>query len=94
MPGQEQGAPKPAPEDKPQEHDDGKTAVLPVDIFPGGPPKPGDRCEFEAVAVHGEEVQVRYVEHDEKEEGPEGGEPPAEPESGPPGPPDEMAGRY
>ena len=80
-------APTPPPGDKPpgppkDKESAGKTAVLPVDVFPGGPPEPGDVCEFETVAVHGQEVEVRYMEHKEEEA------PPAEAAMGGGGPPE------
>jgi hypothetical protein len=93
-------APAPPPGDKPpgppkDKESAGKTAVVPVDIFPGGPPEPGDVCEFRAVAVHGQEVELEYVEHDEKEAKEEA--PPAEAATGG-GPPEggggDMGGMY
>jgi hypothetical protein len=95
-------APAPPPGDKPpgppKEKSSGKTAVVPIDIFPGGPPEPGDVCEFEAIAVHGQEVELRYVEHNEEETKGEGEAPPPEAAMGGGGPPKggdgDMGGMY
>jgi hypothetical protein len=77
-----------APPEQPQEggeeqqkEDAGQdqTALLPKAIFPHEP-EIGDKCSFEVVAKHDEEISVRYSQEPEEGQEPEGGsEPPAPP---------------
>lgn len=45
-----------------------ETSILPVSFFQGKELEPGKKCEVEVVAVYGDEVEVRYVEHDGKKD--------------------------
>ena len=47
---------------------EGRTAILPKDVFMGKPLEPGTRCEIEIVKVHDGEVEVKYIPHGEEEE--------------------------
>lgn len=64
--------PKPATsqapmEDESKEQEQVQTAIVPVSIFPGGPPKPGDDCMFTVVRVHGDEVELEYKNEETEE---------------------------
>lgn len=71
------------PEEAPVEPEDtgeDRTALLPKASFMGKDLKPGTRCEFEIVRVHDDEVEVKYVPHEESAEAA-----PAAPAAPPPG---------
>jgi hypothetical protein len=71
-------APARTTDEKPEDQEQGPTALLPKHAFPT-PPEPGDVCTFRVVKVHDEEVEVAY-----SDEGKEGGEPEAGAEPPPP----------
>lgn len=48
--------------------DSGETSILPMSFFQGKEVEPGKKCEVEVVAVYGDEVEVKYVEHREKDD--------------------------
>lgn len=45
---------------------EGETSILPMSFFGGKEIKPGKRCQIEVVHTYGDEVEVRYVPHNEK----------------------------
>ena len=45
-----------------------ETTLVPKSFFAGADKKPGDRCEVEVVRSFEDEVQIRYVKHDESPE--------------------------
>lgn len=60
--GTDTGAKEPA-DDSPEEN----TFLVPKDALGGKEPNPGDKCTFEIVKVHGDEVEVRYVGEEESD---------------------------
>lgn len=53
--------------------DDGSTSLLPKSFFGGKDLEPGKECKVQVVAVHGDDVEVKYVPHDEGDEMKDGG---------------------
>lgn len=63
--------PSPAPQADQQgekEQDVGGEGLLPAAFFQGKELQPGTRCEIEITEVHGDEVAVKYVPHEEPKE--------------------------
>jgi hypothetical protein len=48
--------------------EEGNTSVLPKSFFEGKELEPGTQCKVEIVAVHGDDVEVKYVPHEDNEE--------------------------
>jgi hypothetical protein len=61
---------QPNPGADPKDEGGEQTPLLPKSAFGGKEPKPGDRCEFEVVTVHEDEVAVKYVPGEESEDKP------------------------
>lgn len=53
-----------------EEADEGETTLVPKSMFGGKDYQPGDKCTFEIMHDHGDEVEVRHVsdQSDEKHE--------------------------
>lgn len=51
----------------------GPTGLLPKDFFVGKEPTPGSICSVQIVKVYDDQVEVKYISHDQEEgaEGPE-----------------------
>lgn len=45
--------------------EESETALLPKSLFGDKDLKPGSRCSIEVVAVYDDEVEVKYVKHEE-----------------------------
>lgn len=63
----EPGEPKEPVEDKEREESDEETALLPKSLFGDKELEPGKQCKVEIVAVYDDEVEVKYVPHDDSE---------------------------
>ena len=67
-------SPAPAPDTEAEPTgEEGQTTLLPKSVVGGKQLKPGDVCELEVVADHGDEYEVKYA-------GEAGGEPAGKPE--------------
>lgn len=57
--------------DNPKEDKDENTALLPKDFFGDKELKPGNQCTIEIVRSYEDEVEVRYVKHEDESKEPE-----------------------
>lgn len=67
----------PGPPPKEKEEPAENSALVPLSVFPGETPSPGDVCKFRVVHVYEDEAEIEYVKEDgmdEDEEGEEEGE--------------------
>lgn len=58
---------------EPMMEEGGETSLLPRSFFAGKELTPGKECKVKIVAVHGDDVEVEYVPHDEGDETEAGG---------------------
>ncbi len=70
--GMDEAAPSEADESKPHDEDqegeesESQTTLVPKSMFGGKEPQPGDVCKFEIEHIYEDEVEIRYVNDNEK----------------------------